>query len=51
MVVGCLQEVSTAAPRNHNLAGVLVTLCLDVALKTSLTRPETTSAVKQKPGS
>ena len=46
MVVVCLQEVSTAALRSHNLAGVLVTPCLDVALKTSLTWPGPTSAVK-----
>ena len=46
MVVDCHREVSTVAPRTHNLAGVPVIQCLDVGLKTSLTSG-TTIAVRQ----
>ena len=46
MVVVCHPEASIVAPRTHNLAGVLVTRCLDVAPRTSLTWLETTSAVR-----
>ena len=37
MVVVCPREVSTAAPRTHNLAGALQTQCLDVELRMSRT--------------
>jgi hypothetical protein len=46
MVAVCRREVSTAAPRNHNLAGVLVTQHLDAGHKMSLTLAETTSEVR-----
>jgi hypothetical protein len=46
MVVVCHLEASTAVPRTHNLAGVPVTRCLDVALRTSLTWPETMTEVR-----
>ena len=44
MVVVCLREVSTAALRTHNLAGVPVTQCRGVALRMS--RTATTTEVK-----
>jgi hypothetical protein len=46
MVVVCLREVSTAAPRTHNLAGVLVTPSLDVEPRMSRTLVGIMSAAK-----